>query len=68
MCYYTQKVHNYEILQMKTEFIKDEYKAIWFFYAKDIYGRPSTNKNTISTLEAKKQAKKLQQNKEVLRK
>ena len=67
MCYYIQKVHGYEILQMKAEFFKDEWKVIWFFYARDIYGRPCSSRDVLSSIDAKKQAKKIQSNKEALR-
>jgi len=67
MCYYIQKVHGYEILQMKAEFFKDEWKVIWFFYARDIYGRKCQSRDLVSSIDAKKQAKKIQSNKEALR-
>jgi hypothetical protein len=35
-CYYAQKVHGKEILQMKAEFFKDANGKIWFFYARGI--------------------------------
>jgi hypothetical protein len=36
ICYYVQKVHGQEILQMKAEFFKDVHKDIWFYYAHNI--------------------------------
>ena len=39
MCFYLQKVRNIEILQMKTEFIEDDNKNIWFTYCSDIHYR-----------------------------
>jgi hypothetical protein len=36
MCYYIQKVYQYEVLKMRTEFMKDENGTIWFFYATQI--------------------------------
>ena len=61
-------MHNYEILQMKAEFFRDDWKLVWFYFAKDIFGRPSKNKKALSSIDAKKQAKKLQENKEAMRK
>lgn len=39
MCYYLKKMHNYEIIQMKCQFAKDDNSTIWFQYAEDIYVR-----------------------------
>ena len=44
---------------MKAEFLRDDWGTIWFSFARDIYGRPSQNKHKMSTLDAKKQAKKM---------
>jgi len=44
---------------MKAEFFKDDWKVIWFFYSRDIYGRPCTNRDVMSSIDAKKQAKRI---------
>ena len=44
MCYYVQKIYNYEIVSMNTEFLKDENKTIWFSYASRIYIRLMASK------------------------
>jgi len=49
MAHYMQKVYQYEILQMKAEFLKDENGNIWFYYATNIQGR-SRNKKGSSDL------------------
>lgn len=67
MAYYLQIVKNVELLRMSAEFYKDELGFIWFFYAKDIYTRKVKNKKTISSEEAKLEAKRQQQNKEKVR-
>jgi len=53
---------------MRADFFKDANGTIWFFYAHDICWRESLKVNATSGQDAKKQAKKLQQNKEALRK
>jgi hypothetical protein len=53
---------------MKAEFFKDYNGEIWFYYCKDICVRPSKGANAISSTDAKKQAKQLQQSKDVVRK
>jgi len=39
MCYFVQKMHNYEILKMRCDFIKDDNGTLWFSYASQIYAR-----------------------------
>ena len=46
MCHYIQKVYQYEILQMKAEFLKDENGNIWFYYASNIQGRSRNKKGS----------------------
>ena len=46
MCYYVQKVYNFEVLKMRCEFMKDENGQIWFFYASDIQVRCMRNNQT----------------------
>ena len=46
MCYYVQKVYNFEVLKMRCEFMKDENGHIWFFYASDIQVRSMRNHQT----------------------
>ena len=53
---------------MRADFFKDYNGTVWFFYAHDISWRESVKHNATSSHEAKKQAKKAQQNKEALRK
>ena len=67
MAYYVSKVRGYEILMMKAEFFKDENGFIWFFYAHDIFVRKNLNRQMMSSEDAKKEARKIQQNKEKLR-
>lgn len=45
MCFYVQKVHFYEILQIRCEFMEDENGTIWFFYADQIYARAMRGNN-----------------------
>jgi len=45
MCFYVQKVHYYEILQIRCEFMEDENGTIWFFYADQIFARPMRGNN-----------------------
>jgi hypothetical protein len=68
MCHYISKVNRYEILMMNVLFFKDDNGFIWFCYAEDIYGRKNKNKAALSSDEAKKEAKKIQMNKEKMRK
>lgn len=53
-CYYAQKVHGKEILQMKAEFFKDTNGKIWFFYARGIQCRTNTNTKALNCDDAKK--------------
>lgn len=41
MAHYLQKVRQVEILQMKTEFLKDQHNNIWLSIIKDIHYRPT---------------------------
>ena len=66
-CYYAQKVHSKEILQMKAEFFKDMNGKIWFFYARNIQCRDSPNKKALNVDEAKKHAKLTEKNKKAVR-
>ena len=40
MCYYVQKLHSIEILQMDCDFFQDANGHIWLFYVSDILQRP----------------------------
>ena len=53
---------------MKAEFVKDDNGFIWFTYAKDIFLRKNTNIIRVSKAEAKKQADRIQENKNMMRK
>ena len=44
MAYYVEKLHNFEILSMNTEFLKDENKTIWFSHASNIRYRYMSSK------------------------
>ena len=68
MAHYISKVRSYEILQMKAEFWRDDLGFVWFVYARDIQVRKNKNKEALSSDEAKKEAKKIQMNKEKMRK
>ena len=48
-CYYIQKVHGKEKLQMKAEFFKDLNGKIWFYYAKSIYCRDCPNDKALKS-------------------
>ena len=39
MCYYVQKMYNFEILKIRAEFAMDKNETIWFQYANQIYRR-----------------------------
>lgn len=67
IAYYLQVVRNVELLRMSAEFYKDDLGYIWFFYAANIYTRKVKNKKTITSEEAKAEAKRQQQNKEKVR-
>jgi hypothetical protein len=54
MCYYIQKVHKYEVLEMKVEFFLDMNGLLWFYYAKDIRWRDCGKRDIASGQEAKK--------------
>ena len=41
MCYYISTLHNFEIIRMKCEFIKDFHGTIWFTHASNIWMRPN---------------------------
>ena len=41
MCYYISKLHHYEVLRMRCEFVKDDNNTIWFRHASDIWVRPN---------------------------
>jgi len=49
---------------MRGDFLKDSNGTIWFSYAKNIKWRDSMKQNQTNSYEAKKQAKKIQQNKD----
>lgn len=66
-CYYIQKVHGKEILQMKAEFFKDLNGKIWFYYAKNIYCRDCPNDKALNCDDAKKLAKTTEKNKKAMR-
>ena len=66
-CYYAQKVHGKEILQMKAEFFKDSNGKIWFFYARGIQCRNSPNTKALNCDDAKKQARNTEKNKRAVR-
>ena len=53
---------------MKAEFWKDDNGFVWFVYARHIYVRTNRNKEALSSEQAKKEAKKIQMNKEKMRK
>lgn len=55
MCFYIQKIYQYDVLRMKCEFTRDENGTIWFVYASDIYAQ-----SNVHALKAKK-ALQLQQ-------
>jgi len=40
MCFYLQKIHEIEILQMNADFFQDDNGEIWFFYASDVLTKP----------------------------
>ena len=62
------KMRKYEILTMNAEFFKDDNGFVWFSYAHGIYVRKNLNRAALSSEEAKKEAKKIQMNKEKMRK
>jgi hypothetical protein len=37
--YFVQKMHNFEILKMRCDFIKDDNGTIWFSFASQIHAR-----------------------------
>jgi len=39
IAYYVKRIHNVEILQMKTEFLQDENQNIWLSSIRDIHIR-----------------------------
>jgi len=61
------RVRGYEILMMQAEFFKDENGFIWFFYAHKISVRVNVHKATLNSEDAKREAKKLAQNKDKMR-
>lgn len=66
-CYYISQVWGVEVLQLKAEYLKDENGCIWLFYMRDIYTRKNKNKTQMNSVNAKKQAEKIQQNKDKMR-
>lgn len=40
MCFYLQKIHEIEVLQMNADFFQDDNGEIWFFYATDVLIKP----------------------------
>jgi len=68
MCYYISKVRGYEVLMMQAEFFKDENGFIWFYYSHNITVRKNLYKVTVNGEEAKKEAKKMANNKDRMRK
>jgi hypothetical protein len=67
MGYYVSTIHGFEILRMSAEFFKDENGFIWFFYAHNIQGRKILNKKAMNSEDAKKEAKRVANNKEKMR-
>jgi len=63
MSHYISHARGLEILQMKVEFYQDENDFIWFTYARDVYIRANKNKTAFSSMDAKKKAEKILENK-----
>lgn len=40
ICYYMQRIHEMEILQMNADFFQDDNGEVWFAYANDILYKP----------------------------
>ena len=41
MCYYIQKLHDIEILQINCDFYQDDNGEIWLFHVEDVLIRPT---------------------------
>lgn len=67
MAYYISTIRGIEILMMQAEFSKDENGYIWFFYAHNVHVREVPNKKTLNSKDAKREAKKIAENKEKVR-
>lgn len=67
MAYYISTIRGIEILMMVAEFSKDENGYVWFYYAQEIYIRDVPNKKTLNSKDAKREAKKIAENKEKVR-
>lgn len=39
ICFFVSKIHKYEILKMKAQFMKDDNGKIWFYHAKNLIVR-----------------------------
>lgn len=67
MAYYISTIRGTEILMMQAEFFKDENGYFWFYYARDVYVR-TQNRKALNSKDAKREAKKIAENKEKVRK
>jgi hypothetical protein len=67
IAYYVAKTRGLEILQMKCEFFKDDFKDIYFYNAKDIVYRKNKLLDAGTKKNAAEIAKKDAQNKEQMR-
>ena len=68
MAFYIQAVRGIELLTMQAKFSKDENGYCWFYYANDMFARQVENKKTLDSKGAKREAKKIADNKEKVRK
>ena len=68
MAYYISTIRGIEILMMQAEFFKDENGYFWFYYAQNVYVRQVQNRKTLNSKDAKREAKKIAENKEKVRK